>query len=69
MADRKITTTGIAAHGAARLPSVEIDSLNIELEDDEGFLGDCASNGAFRDILENGASRCGSRARTRDNND
>src|SRR5258706_6433800 len=52
MADEKITTTGIAAHGASRLPSVEIDTFNIELKDDEGFLGDRASKGAFRDILE-----------------
>ena len=52
MADEKITTTGIAAHGASRLPSVEVDSFNIELKDDEGFLGDRASKGAFRDILE-----------------
>jgi hypothetical protein len=44
--------TGIAAHGAARLPSVEVDSYNVELKDDEGFLGDRASKGAFRDILE-----------------
>jgi predicted NBD/HSP70 family sugar kinase len=47
-----ITTTGIAAHGASRLPSVEIDSFNIELKDEEGFIGDRASKGAFRDILE-----------------
>jgi tRNA A37 threonylcarbamoyltransferase TsaD len=46
------TTTGIAAHGASRLPSVEIDSFNIELKDEEGFLGDRASKRAFRDILE-----------------
>src|SRR6266446_2280997 len=52
MADEKITTTGIAAHGASRLPSVDIESFNIELKDDEGFLGDRASKGAFRDILE-----------------
>src|SRR5947209_15913090 len=52
MADEKITTTGIAAHGAFRLPSVELDSFNIELKDDEGFLGDRASKGAFREILE-----------------
>src|SRR5258708_36849435 len=52
MADEKITTTGIAAHGASRLPSVDIESFNIELKDDEGFLGDRASKAAFRDILE-----------------
>jgi hypothetical protein len=44
--------TGIAVHGASRLPSVDIDSFNIELKDDEGFLGDRASKGAFRNILE-----------------
>ncbi|MGL9622371.1 ROK family protein [Bradyrhizobium sp. U531] len=52
MAEDTIKTTGIAAHGASRLPSVEIDSFNIELRDDEGFIGDRASKGAFRDILE-----------------
>src|SRR5712675_1596618 len=52
MADEKITTTGIAAHGAFRRPSVDIESFNIELKDDEGFLGDRASKAAFRDILE-----------------
>jgi hypothetical protein len=52
MADETITSTAIAAHGASRLESVEIDTFNIELKDDEGFLGDRASKGAFRDILE-----------------
>ncbi|MEH2504782.1 MULTISPECIES: ROK family protein [unclassified Bradyrhizobium] len=52
MADDSITTTGIARHGATRLPSVEVDSFNIELKDDEGFLGDRASKGAFRKILD-----------------
>jgi len=52
MADDIVTTTGIARHGAARLPSVDIDCFNIELKDDEGFLGDRASKGAFRKILD-----------------
>jgi hypothetical protein len=52
MAEDTITTTGIARHGATRLPSVEVDSFNIELKDDEGFLGDRASKGAFRKILD-----------------
>jgi hypothetical protein len=52
MADEQVLTTGIARHGAARLPSVDVDSFNIELKDDEGFLGDRASRGAFRKILE-----------------
>jgi predicted NBD/HSP70 family sugar kinase len=46
------TTTGIAAHGAERLPSVDVDSFNIELKDEKGFIGDRASKGAFRDLLD-----------------
>jgi hypothetical protein len=47
------TLPSIAEHGASRLPSVEVDSYNIELKDDEGFVGDRASKRAFRDIIEN----------------
>jgi hypothetical protein len=43
----------VAAHGALCLPSVEVDSYNVELKDDEGFIGDRASKGAFRNIIEN----------------
>ena len=43
------TLPSIAEHGASRLPSVELDSYNIELKDDEGFIGDRASKGAFRE--------------------
>jgi len=50
--DELVKTTGIARHGAERLPSVDIDSFNIEMKDEDGFLGDRASKGAFRDILE-----------------
>jgi hypothetical protein len=42
----------IGRHGAERLPSVDIDSYNIELKDEDGFLGDRASKGAFHAILE-----------------
>jgi hypothetical protein len=42
----------IGRHGADRLPSVEVDSYNIELKDDDGFLGDRASKGAFQAILD-----------------
>jgi len=52
MAEDIVTTTGIARHGATRLPSVDVDSFNIEVKDDDGFLGDRASKGAFREILE-----------------
>jgi ROK family len=52
MAEDTLTTVGIGRHGAARLPSVDVDSYNIELKDDDGFIGDRASKGAFRKILD-----------------
>ena len=52
MTDTTVTTSGIGRHGATRLPSVDVDSFNIELKDDDGFLGDRASKGAFRKILD-----------------
>lgn len=50
--DELVKATGIAHHGASRLPSVDVDSFNIEIKDEDGFLGDRASKGAFREILE-----------------
>lgn len=41
-----------AHHGANSLAAVEIDAYNAELRDSEGFVGDRASNRAFRAILE-----------------
>ena len=52
MAEDTLTTSGIGKHGVPRLPSVDIDSYNVELKDDDGFLGDRASKGAFRRILD-----------------
>ncbi|MDB5653789.1 MAG: hypothetical protein JWQ94_1402 [Tardiphaga sp.] len=52
MAEDTLTTTGIGRHGATRLPSVDVDSFNIELKDEDGFLGDRASKGAFQRILD-----------------
>src|SRR6185437_6939153 len=52
MAEDTLTTAGIGKHGVLRLPSVDLDSYNIELKDDDGFLGDRASKGAFRKILD-----------------
>jgi predicted NBD/HSP70 family sugar kinase len=48
-----VVLPSIAEHGSSGLPSVEVDSYNIELKDDEGFIGDRASKGAFRDLIEN----------------
>jgi hypothetical protein len=53
MSEQATTLPTVGAHGALHLPAVEVDSYNLELKDDEGFLGDRASKGAFRDILEN----------------
>src|SRR3954466_1421320 len=52
MAEDTLTTAGIGRHGATRLPSVDVDNYNIELKDEDGFLGDRASKGAFRKILD-----------------
>ncbi len=52
-ASKQAAAPTVAAHGAERLPAVDLDSYNLELKDDEGFIGDRASKGAFRVILEN----------------
>jgi predicted NBD/HSP70 family sugar kinase len=44
-------------HAPLQLPAVIIDSYNVELRDKEGFLGDRASNRAFRAILEDWRER------------
>ena len=48
--DREKAT--LPTHGAAVLPSVEVDSYNLEVEDEDGFVGDKASKGAFREMLD-----------------
>lgn len=42
----------LPAHGAQVLPSVTVDSYNIELKDDEGFIGDKASKSAFWELVD-----------------
>lgn len=41
-----------AVHGAAELPSVIVETYNAELRDADGFVGDRASNRAFRAIVD-----------------
>ncbi len=53
MADQTTILRTVPTHGASRLPSVDVDSYNVEVKDDEGFLGDRANKGAFREIIEN----------------
>src|SRR3982074_2600376 len=49
-------TTGeqsaLPTHGGRRLPSVDVDSYSLELEDGDGFAGDKANKGAFVHILD-----------------
>lgn len=45
------------AHGAADLGGISVDAYNAELRDDEGFIGDRASNRAFRAIIEDSRER------------
>jgi hypothetical protein len=35
----------LTPHGASRLPAVDVEAYNIELNDDEGFIGDRANKG------------------------
>jgi len=42
----------LPTHGATTLPSVEVDSYNLEIEDGDGFFGDRASKGAFWSLVE-----------------
>ena len=52
MGDKVAERPVLIAHGAERLPSVEIDSYNLELRDEDGFVGDKASRGAFHALLD-----------------
>lgn len=45
-----VKTTG--AHGAQDLPSVVVTSYNLEIRDQDGFIGDKASRGAFVEHLD-----------------
>ena len=47
------TIASLGKHGAETLPAVTVDSYNVEIKDDEGFLGDRASRRAFHALLEN----------------
>jgi len=53
----KNSTDALVQHGAAELPSVIIDSYNLELRDKEGFIGDKASKRAFAEKLEDWRDR------------
>jgi ROK family len=50
--DKNNRLPAIIQHGWHILPRVIVDAYNEELKDKDGFLGDRASKGAFRDILD-----------------
>ena len=39
-------------HGSAELPAISVVSYSLEIEDEEGFIGDRANNSAFTEKLE-----------------
>jgi hypothetical protein len=53
------------AHGAMRLPGVDVLSYNVELKDDGSFVGDRANKARFAGSSRNGESRCATSARIR----
>ena len=57
MAEQASGNHGLAAHGAAELTSVIVDTYNAELRDKDGFVGDRASRRAFRAILDDWRER------------
>ena len=48
----KPSNAATGPHGAAELPSVVVTSYNLEVRDDDGFVGDKASRGAFVEHLD-----------------
>jgi hypothetical protein len=52
MTDQIADLPALAAHGSKYLPSVEVDSYNLDTRDEEGFLGDRVTKAAFRDFID-----------------
>src|SRR5258706_1894505 len=57
MPDQTLAAPTVAAHGAGHLSAVTIDTYNAELRSADGFIGDRASNRAFRAILDDWRER------------
>jgi len=45
-------TPPLLRHGAPQLPSVRLESYNLEIKDHSGFVGDRASKSAFAELLD-----------------
>src|SRR5207249_2936551 len=56
--DKEARGATTVVHGSRQLTAVTVDAYNAELRDGgKGFVGDRASTGAFRQILESGRER------------
>jgi predicted NBD/HSP70 family sugar kinase len=42
----------LPVHGGTRLPSVVVDSYNVEIRDEDGFLGDRITKSAFSEVID-----------------
>jgi predicted NBD/HSP70 family sugar kinase len=52
MSQQTLAGPALSVHGSACLPVVEVESYNVALKDDNGFVGDRASKGALRGFVE-----------------
>jgi hypothetical protein len=52
MSEQATVQPALSAHGSVRLPAVNVESYNVALKDEDGFIGDRASKGAFREFIE-----------------
>ena len=52
MSKANVELRQLPTHGASVLPSVEVKSYNVEIEDEDGFVGDKASRRVFWEILD-----------------
>jgi predicted NBD/HSP70 family sugar kinase len=50
--DEQRSGAGFVAHGGEELPGILLKSYNLEIKDEEGFIGDRASGRAFRALLD-----------------
>lgn len=57
LADERVKPSEFASNGLMLLPQVKIESYSLELRDEEGFIGDQASQTAFRELLEHWRKR------------
>jgi predicted NBD/HSP70 family sugar kinase len=57
MPDQTLAAPTVAVHGAGQLAAVTVDTYNAELRSADGFIGDRASNRAFRAILDDWRDR------------